>query len=100
MPTLRRCPLRLTYSSRPFEEVVRTHVACDPREVLRRLGHRRAVVEATPDTGVLDVLDEVVEPEVGAAAARRRCSSLDRAGRFLVPKYRCSDVATPAVKQA
>ena len=53
------------------QEVAPPDVLRDPREVLRRLLHRRAVVEAAPDTPVLDILDEVVETLVGAGCLAR-----------------------------
>src|SRR5215204_3011883 len=43
------------------EEVLPTDVAGDLREVLGGLRHRRAEVEAAPDTGILDVGDEIAQ---------------------------------------
>jgi hypothetical protein len=53
------------------QEVALPDVLRDPREVLCRLLHRRAVVETAPDTPVLDILDEVVEALVGARGLAR-----------------------------
>ena len=44
-------------------------VAGDLREVFGGLRHRRAIVEAAPDPGVLDVGDEIVEITVGPRCA-------------------------------
>ena len=56
------------------EEVVPADVAGDPREVLRGLRHRRAVVEAAPDAGVLDRCPRPRRGSRTSSVRRRRCS--------------------------
>ena len=60
------------------EEVPPADVAGDLREVLGGLRHRRAVVEAAPDTGVLDVGDELVEVPVRPRRADDGAGDRDR----------------------
>jgi hypothetical protein len=60
------------------EEVPPADVAGDLREVFGGLRHRRAVVEATPNAGVLDVSDDLVEVLVSPRRADDRAGDRDR----------------------
>ena len=47
-----------------FQEVAPADITSDPWEVLGGFGHRRAVVEAAPDAGILDRDHDVVQGRV------------------------------------
>ena len=65
----------------------------DPREVLGRLGHRRAVVEPAPDACVLDVLDELAEMVYVRVVPVTVLVSVSSS--HFVPKCSWSDFVTP-----